>query len=244
MTKPLAANQYIIKYPKFLFLLVFSYSMFVLMSNWYDSKLIEIFGMTLAPGCLIYSVTFLQANMITEVYGFKNARLAIYYALIFNLLFVVYGWLVMSLPSSSQTSSSFDDFLFTNLRIILSSFVSCCIAEPINALMTSKLKIYCQGKYVGIRFILSTLFSGLIDSMIFVVVAFYGVINNPELLKLGLNIWLIKIFVEISLLPIAVRISKKLKNIEKLDIYDVDTRFTFFSLDTNYTEKNNHFKFQ
>ncbi len=74
------------QYPKYLWFLILSYSMVLAMSNWYDSRIILIFGMSITPGALIYPITFLLSNMITEVYGFKNARLAILTALLFNLM--------------------------------------------------------------------------------------------------------------------------------------------------------------
>lgn len=237
------SDGYIIKYPKFLFILILSYSIFVMMSNWYDSRLIEILGVSITPGALVYSITFLQSNMITEVYGFKNARIAIFYAFVFNLLFVLYGWLIMCLPTPSNMNIniSFDDFLVTNSRIMAASFVGYCIAEPINSYLVSKLKMYFNGKYIGIRFIISTLISGMLDTILFIVIAFYHTIKYIDLFYLAVHVWIIKTLIEVLFLPLAIRISKKLKKIEKLDIYDEDTKFTFFSLDTNYTEKNNKY---
>jgi queuosine precursor transporter len=236
-------NQYIIKYPKFLFILILSYSMFVMTSNWYDSRFVEIFGISTTPGALLYSITFLQSNMITEVYGFKNARLAIFYALAFNTFFVFFGWFIMHLPSPENVSStaSFNDFLAVNTKIVAASFVGYCVSEPINSYIVSKLKIYFEGKYIGIRFIISILTSGVLDTILFVFIAFYGVISNENLIKLALHVWAIKSSIEILFLPISIRLSKKLKQIEQLDIYDTDTKFTIFSLDTNYTEKNNKY---
>lgn len=240
-------NEYIIKHPKYLFVLIISYTMFVVMSNWYDSKLIEIFGVSITPGALIYSLTFLQSNIITEVYGFKNAKIAIIYALMFNALFIGYGFLVMYMPSPADipTNDIFDNFLWKNTRIIGASFAGYCIAEPLNAWMVSRLKIWLDGKYVGIRFITSTFFSGLLDTALFMPIAFYGVLDTSLLINISINVWLIKAFIEILFLPISIRIQKKLKNIEKLDIYDTDTKFTFlslFSLDTSYTKEHNKYK--
>lgn len=242
LEKNISSDNYIIKYPKNLFFLIFSYSMFVVMSNWYDSRIINFFGISVTPGALIYSITFLQSNILTEVYGFKNSRLAIFYALIFNCLFVIYGWIIMMMPSPENVNmQSFNDFLLTNLRITFASFISFSISEPFNSYLVSKLKIYFNGKYVGIRFIFSTLSSGLTDTFLFINIAFYGILSNSAILKLFFHVWIVKTIVEILFLPLAIRISKNLKKIEKLDIYDTDTKFTLFSLDTSYTQKNNKY---
>ena len=57
--------------PKYLWLLILSYSMILAMSNWYDSRIVEIFGISVTPGSMVYSLTYLISNSITEVYGFK-----------------------------------------------------------------------------------------------------------------------------------------------------------------------------
>ncbi len=64
---------------------------------------------------------------------------------------------------------------------------------------------------------------------------------NNVIIGLILHIWLIKTVVELLGLPITIRLTNKLKQIEKLDIYDTDTKFNIFNLDTNYTESNNKF---
>lgn len=231
------------QYPKYLWFLILSYSMVLAMSNWYDSRIILIFGMSITPGALIYPITFLLSNMITEVYGFKNARLAILTALLFNLIFIIYGQIIMALPTQSGAGdlSSFDSFLSVNLRIIAACFISCLISEPLDAFIVSKLKIALNGGFIGIRFILSTLISGIFDSISFILIAFYNIMPNNEIIGLILHIWMIKTVVELLGLPITIRLTNKLKQIEKLDIYDTDTKFNIFNLDINYTESNNKF---
>lgn len=237
------SNQNVIKYPKYLFILMLSYAMFVLISNWYDSRLIEVFGVSMTPGALIYSLTFLQADMITEVYGFKNARIAILYALLFNSLFVIYGWGILHLPTPSNitTDVSFNDFLAKNSRIIIASFIGYFTTEPLNSFLVAKLKIALKGKYMGFRFIFSSLISGFFDTMLFMPIAFYGAINNAALIKLAIHVWLIKAGIEILFAPLSIRIAKKLKQIDQIDIYDTNTKFNIFSLDTTYSEKDNKY---
>ncbi|MCX7091628.1 MAG: queuosine precursor transporter [Legionellales bacterium] len=229
--------------PKYLWLLILSYSMILAMSNWYDSRIVEIFGISVTPGSMVYSLTYLISNSITEVYGFKNARKAILIALVFNIIFLLYGWLVISLPTPTTISTNplFGEFLLVNSRIIGASFVSYLISEPLNARIFSEMKIKLND-FFGLRFILPLLISGFVDSILFISIAFYNTIPNKDFFNLILHVWMIKSFVEILGLPLSIYITKKLKRIEELDIVDTNTNFTMFSLETNYTKLDNKYK--
>jgi hypothetical protein len=66
--------------------------------------------------------------------------------------------------------------------------------------------------------------------------------SNENLMSLILTMWFIKVVIECLGLPISVRLAKRLKNAERMDIYDKKTQFTLFSLDTHYPVKANEFK--
>jgi queuosine precursor transporter len=236
-------NHCIVQYPRYLWLLILSYSMTLSMSNWYDSRIVEVFGISVTPGSLVYSITFLLSNVITEVYGFKNARKAILTAFMFNVIFIIYGWIVLILPTplNINNNPSFDAFLMVNLRIIFASFISYLIAEPTNAYIVAKLKSIQEGKHIGIRFIASTLSSGAIDSVLFIVVAFYHTMPNSDLIVLIFHIWMVKTFIEVLGLPLSISVARKLKRIEELDIFDTNTKFTMFGLKSGYSELDNKY---
>jgi uncharacterized PurR-regulated membrane protein YhhQ (DUF165 family) len=106
----------------------------------------------------------------------------------------------------------------------------------------AKLKIKMQGNFIGIRFLSSTIIASCVDSFIFSIIAFYGIMSNSNLVHLIFTMWLIKVVIEVLGLPISIKIAKKLKQIERLDIYDKRTNFSLFKLDTNYSEKDNEFR--
>src|SRR5690242_16717426 len=101
------------QYPRYLWIIILAYTMVLSMSNWYDSRIVEVFGISITPGALVYPITFLFSNVITEVYGFKNARKAILIAFMFNILFIIYGLIVLHLPTPENVTNnlSFDAFL-------------------------------------------------------------------------------------------------------------------------------------
>lgn len=84
--------------PKVLWFLILSYSMVLVFANWFEARLILIGDLVTGGGTLIFPLTFLLADVLTEVYGYKQTRRAIWVGFLFNILFVSYGYLVTLLP--------------------------------------------------------------------------------------------------------------------------------------------------
>lgn len=238
-----ASQSKSLPHPKYLWFLMLSFSMIISISNWYDARLVSIMGFTISPGALTYPLSFLVADCLTEVYGYKNSRLAIWATLFFNVLFLSFGQLVTHLPSPdfATDNNAFDRLLSMNMWIVCGSFTSYLIAEPINSYLIAKLKIFLHGRFIGVRFIFSTLIASFLDSIFFVSIAFYTTFGMNHIYSMILNIWLIKVAIEIMFLPISIRITQWLKRKEGIDIYDYQTNFNIFSLNTDYVTENNRY---
>lgn len=231
-------------HPHYLGFLTLSYTMVIVLANWFNPRFVEIFGLTTDSGTLIFPLTFMLSDLITEVYGYKQARRAIWCGFFFNILFVLYGQAVIHMPSPdfATNNAMFDELLSVSTRIIIASTISYFMAEPFNSYLMAKMKIKMQGAYMGLRFVISTFIAAGIDSFIFTLIAFYGTMSHVHLFELATTMWFIKVFIEIAGLPLSIRLAKKLKNIEQLDIYDKHTQFNVLSLDNRYTEKDNAFE--
>lgn len=230
----------------YLWFIMLTYAMVIVLANWFDPRLVHFFGLDTDAGTLIFPFTFLLSDLITEVYGYKNARKAIWCGFLFNLFFIAYGQLVIHLPSPAYptNNANFDAILAADARIIIASAISYLCSEPMNSLIMAKLKIKMHGKKMGIRFVTSTIIASCFDSFIFGTLAFYGVMSNLDLFYLILTMWLIKSAIEILGLPVSIKLAKKLKQLEQVDIYDTRTNFNIFSLDTVYTKQDNEFRAQ
>lgn len=239
-------NKLIIsQHPKILWFLLTTYVSVILLANWFDIRLIKVFGLETDAGTLIFPLTFLCSDLITEVYGYKFARRAIWSGFLFNFIFIAYGQLVIHLPSPDyalNTNNNFDSLLGFNIRIILASTFSYFCAEPLNSYLMAKLKLKTKGKYISFRFVASTFTASFFDSFIFRSLAFGGTMPNHDLIYFNATMWLIKVMIEIIGLPISIHLAKSLKKHEGLDMYDTGTRFNIFSLDTSYNNSNNHFR--
>src|SRR5262245_18687209 len=103
--------------PDWLWFLTLTYAMVIELTNWFDPRLINI-GLDTDAGTLIFPLTFLLSDLITEVYGYKYARRAIWCGFLFNALFIIYGQIVIHMPSPSYPTNNdmFDTLLTTNIR--------------------------------------------------------------------------------------------------------------------------------
>ncbi|MBN2689219.1 MAG: queuosine precursor transporter [Gammaproteobacteria bacterium] len=229
---------------RYLWLLMLAYVMSLAFANWFDPRLIKLFGIVTDAGTLIFPLSYIASDLITEVYGYKHARRAIWTGFMFNLLFIVYGFLVTHMPSPSyaKINVAFDRIIGMDARIIAASIVSYFVAEPLNSLIMAKFKILTEGRLLWFRFLFSTFVASFFDSAIFGSIAFIGIISSSALIQLIIDMWLIKVVIEAVMLPISTRLAPWLKLKEKMDIFDQRTKFTLFSLDDSYCVEDNRFK--
>jgi queuosine precursor transporter len=223
----------------YLWIFISGYTLVFFISNWFDPRLISLFGLDTAAGSLAFPFTYLISDIITEVYGYKHARRAVWTALLFFLIFILYDqWVVTFLIVDS--SHDIITFLLVNNRILLASTFSYLVTESINSYIVAKLKIGLKGKYMGIRFIGSTLTAYTLNELIYAPIAFYNLIPSfMNFVHHMLTSWGFMVTLELLLLPFSIRLAKRLKIIENLDIYDTKTNFNPFSLNTDYQNKKN-----
>lgn len=213
--------------PQYLGALTLFYILVVVLSNWFNARIITVFGLSYGSGVFIFALTYVLSDLITEVYGYNQAKRAILGGFFFNLAFVIYSQIIIRIPSPdfAAHNAPFDELLAFNSRIIMASMLSYLIAEPMNAYLLARMKIKLKGAYIGLRFLASTIAASGLDTIIFCTLAFYGVINDDVLFIRTMQAWGIKLTVEALALPFAIRIAKKLKKAEGLDTFDNDTDF-------------------
>ncbi len=217
----LTQNRYIYYLP----FLMAAFVIILLTSNFFAPRIISIFSFNVPGGTLLFPLSYVLAGMITEVYGFKRTRLAIWWALFFNTLFLVYGLLIVNLPDPDfETNNYMYSVLHApSWRIIAASFISYLLSELINAFILAKIKM--RGNRMWIRFIISGLVASVPGAVFFGVLGFYGEMKIDELLLLITSTAGLTMLIQIISLPVAIRVAKKLKTIEAIDIYDTNTKW-------------------
>jgi uncharacterized integral membrane protein (TIGR00697 family) len=196
-------------------------------SNIVAVKLIEVWGQVLPAAIVIFPLSYIIGDVLTEVYGYRQARRAIWLGFMSNLVVVVAIVIAGALPAAGfwQNQEAFDVILGQTPRILAASFAAYLVGEFANAYVLAKLKIATEGRMLWLRTIASTLIGQGLDSAIFITIAFAGVMPGGVLIQLIVVQWLVKSAYEAVATPLTYGAVGFLKRKEGVDVYDRDTRF-------------------
>lgn len=210
-------------------------------SNISSVKLASIFGANIAAGVIAFSLSYTLSSLITEVYGYKYTRQLIWSGFICNIVLVTLLSIAINLPNSEywHNQTSFEQILGSVPRVVIASLVSYTVGEFLNSYCLSKLKL---NKYnIFFRIILASCIGILIDTFLFIFIVFAGQVPFIEIIYITIELYLCKLFIDIALSPLIIKLAKAIKKSEGIDVIDIGTNFTPFSLETNYKEVNNKY---
>jgi uncharacterized integral membrane protein (TIGR00697 family) len=204
----------------------------LLISNIVAVKLISFGPIIIDGGLFIFPIVYVLGDVITEVYGYTFTRRAIWASFIFMILAVVIFELVGYAPAATQWSSqsSYDAILGFVPRIVLASLTAYLCGQFLNAYILAKMKVNTKGKKLWLRLVGSTMVAEFIDTLIFALIAFGGLLQGYSMIKFILIGWLFKTILEIIMLPITYKIIYYLKRAEKSDKFDSTTNFSPFNI--------------
>jgi uncharacterized integral membrane protein (TIGR00697 family) len=190
-------------------------------------KLITVFGLVLPAAVIVFPISYILGDVLTEVYGYRQARSVIWLGFACNLILVMAVWLGGILPAASfwDGQAAYERILGYAPRILVASFLAYLVGEFSNSFVLAKLKIATKGRHLWTRTIGSTLVGQGLDSMVFITVAFAGIIPFSGLLSAIITQWLVKTAYEAAVTPLTYKVVKFLKGREGLDVYDYHTRF-------------------
>ncbi|MDR2094760.1 MAG: queuosine precursor transporter [Treponema sp.] len=188
-------------------------------------------------GTLLFPLSYIFGDILTEVYGFRASRRVIWTgfgalalsSLIFFLLRVLPGETVWE---SYAGSAAYDAILggMSTGGIALASLLAYLVGEFANSMSLSRMKVLMKGKLLWVRTVGSTLLGELFDSFIFVLVAsLTGVFGWELFAGLVLTNYLFKCGIEILMTPLTYLAVKRLKKIEQTDIYDIGLHLNPFT---------------
>ncbi len=199
----------------------------LLTANIIAVKLIDIRGLILPAAVIIFPISYIVGDVLTEVYGYRLARRVIWLGFAGNLLMVVAIWIGGRLPSAPfwQGQEAYNTILGFTPRLLVASFIAYLVGEFLNSFVLAKMKIATAGRWLWSRTIGSTLVGQLADSSIFISLAFLGVLPGPQLVKLIIAQWLFKSIYEALATPLTYLVVNTLKQLEGVDVYDRDTDF-------------------
>lgn len=203
-------------------------------ANVVSAKLIDVGGMVLAAGIVVFPLSYVIGDVLTEVYGYSAARRVIWLGFGANLLFVVAAAVAGILPAPPfwRHQAAYDQILGQAPRILAASLLAFLVGEFVNSYVLAKMKIMTRGRWLWTRTIGSTVVGQGCDSIIFVTIAFAGIVPTPALLGIIATQWLAKCVYEAAATPLTYLIVGYLKRKEGTDAYDHGTRFNPFAVST------------
>ncbi|MGP1439468.1 MAG: queuosine precursor transporter [Treponema sp.] len=199
----------------------------LILSNILSSKMISIWGFSFDGGTLLFPLSYIFGDVLTEVYGYKASRRVIWTGFFMLLIMSVNIYMISSLPAHSEWTMQrdFDNILLQMPRLAIASLIAYFIGEYTNSVVLSKMKVITQGKYLWMRTIGSTLVGEGLDTVIFVLIAFLGLYSTGVLFNIMLSNYLFKTLIEVIFTPITYKIISFVKQKENLDTYDYNVQY-------------------
>lgn len=218
----------------FSFLFVFLAILFttcLLTANIIAVKIISLFGYFVPAGIIIFPISYILGDVLTEAYGYENAKKVIWLGFFANLIMVIAIAIGQYLPPAPfwTNQKSFETILGYTPRLLIASFTAFLVGSFANSFVMSKMKILTKGNMLWSRTIGSTIVGEGLDSLIFISIAFFATVPSAVLLSLILIQWTIKTIYEIIATPFTYWTVGFIKKKEKVDPYDYKANYNPFS---------------
>ncbi|MYC29571.1 MAG: queuosine precursor transporter [Chloroflexi bacterium] len=181
----------------------------------------------LPASIIIFPISYIVGDVLTEVYGFRIARGVIWLGFAMNLLVVIALWISGLIPGAffwgESDQGSYDRILGQVPGILVASFIAYLVGEFSNSTVLALLKYKMQGRLLFVRTIGSTVVGQGLDSFIFIFIAFglFGDWSGTALLGAALAQWIIKILYEAVATPLTYLVVNFMKRVEDMDVTDV-----------------------
>ena len=200
----------------------------------------SIFGVRMAfdAGTLLFPVSYIFGDILTEVYGYKNSRRVIWAGFACLALSALIFWIVSILPGESQWQQYAGNAAYLAILggmssggIVLASLAGYWSGEFTNSFVLAKMKIMTRGRWLWTRTIGSTIVGEMVDTVVFIGIAsLFHVFPWTLFLTLVLTNYLFKVGVEALMTPVTYAAVGRLKKTENEDYYDRDTNFNPFHM--------------
>lgn len=195
------------------------------------SKLASLGGVTFGAGILFFPVSYVIGDVLTEVYGYANARRCVW-AGFFALVFMAFmSFTVVAMPPADgwDGQSAYEAVFGSTWRIVLASVTAFWAGEFVNSFVLAKMKLMTGGKHLWTRTIGSTVFGQAIDSALFYPIAFLGTWTTAQVLTVMVTNWAMKVAWEVVLTPVTYAAVGWLKAREGVEVFDENVDFSPFA---------------
>jgi queuosine precursor transporter len=204
----------------------------LLVSNIASTKILDLGLFIFDGGTLLFPLSYIFGDILTEVYGYKKARKVIWTGFGAALMMSAVLWTVGMLPPAAgwENQQAYETILGVVPRIVIASLIAYFAGEFSNSYIMAKMKIKSKGKSLWKRTIGSTLVGEGIDTMLFATIAFFGTMPTEIFIALIVSNYVFKVGIEILFTPATYAIVNFLKKEEQKDVFDYNTDFSPFKI--------------
>lgn len=185
------------------------YSCMLIVSNILANRTFEIYKFMLPSAVIVFPIVYIINDVMTECFGFKNAKRTIITAFMLNLLAVIFFNIAIHLPTT-QDFTNYNIVLGNTIKSLFASFIAYLVGSFINAVIMDKMKQSGSNKLM-LRCVLSTLFGETCDAFIFITIMFLGVLQLNIVIQMIITQALFKTLYEIIVYPITKIVINKIK---------------------------------
>ena len=188
-------------------------------------------NVTLPAAVILFPLTYIIGDVFTEVYGFKKARTVIWLGFACSFFAVLIYLITIALPHPGywENQEAYATVMGTTPRVAIASFAGYLFGEFSNSIILSRMKVATKGKNLWMRTIFSTIVGEGLDSVIFIMISFWGTMDNSTVLHMILYQYLFKVCYEALFTPLTYATVNRIKKIEGVDHFDYDENYKLIS---------------
>jgi uncharacterized integral membrane protein (TIGR00697 family) len=199
----------------------------LLTANIIAAKLITLAGVVLPVAIIVFPLSYILADVLTEVWGYAAARRVIWLGFAANAVMVAAIWIGGEIPPAPFWSgqAAYREILGQSPRILAASLAAYLVGEFANAFVLARLKVVTGGRWLWLRTIGSTVVGQALDSTVFITLAFAGTVPTGVLPAIVASQWAVKVVYEAVATPLTYAVVGWLKSTEGVDTFDYRTDF-------------------
>jgi queuosine precursor transporter len=204
----------------------------LLISNVASSKILRFGPFSFDGGTLLFPLSYIFGDILTEVYGYARSRKVIWTGFFSAALMSATFMAVGALPAGEGWTgqAAWDAILGLTPRIVMASLAAYWAGEFSNSYILARMKVMTSGRLLWARTIGSTIVGEGVDTLLFCGIAFAGVLPAGLLWTVIISNYIFKVGVEVAATPLTYLVVRRLKRAERSDVYDIGTDFNPFSL--------------
>ncbi|MCH7749841.1 MAG: queuosine precursor transporter [Acidobacteria bacterium] len=205
---------------------------FQLISDATAAKIVMLFGYGVSVTVLYFPITYIVSDVITEVYGYAEARTILWYTIVASVLAGLVYQLAVAVPAAPffEGGDAYATVFGIVPRVLVGGWLTVFAGDISNNYVLAKLKVRTNGRFLWLRTISSTVVGQFVNTAIFYVVALAGVLPADALVEGILAGWIMKTCVEAVFTPLTYGIVSAVKKVEGVDFYDRETNFNPFAV--------------